>query len=94
MTKMGKYHPDKDGLGNPIDPAAEYYIQDSRTCVGNAMMWWAIEARGYVCDLDKAGVFTGEEAMKHRTTDIPWPVDFVRGKTTKIVDIQHVRNHR
>ena len=87
---MSKYHPDTDGLGNPIDPHAQYYIQDARQFVGNAMLWWAIEAKGYTCDIENAGVFSGEEAMKHRLSDVPWPVDLINKNVKKIVDYQSI----
>lgn len=38
-----------------------YYIQ-TKGFVGNCLLWWAPERRGYVCDLDLAGKYTKEEA--------------------------------
>jgi hypothetical protein len=79
--------PDRtDGLGNPLVDAAEYYIQDSRTYVGNCAIWWEIASQGYTCDLNKAGIYAGRQAAKMRQTDVPWPVEHVRA-----AQVTHVR---
>lgn len=78
--------PKTDGLGQPIDPAGSYYIQDKRQVVGNCALWWAADSRGYVCELGKAGVYSGVQASAMRETDIPWPVDMVRSHA-----VTHVR---
>lgn len=41
-----------------------YYIQDRRTFVGNSVVWWGPDYGGYVTDIDKAGLYTKEEAFK------------------------------
>lgn len=58
----------RDALGRPIVDDAEYFIQDARSYVGNAVLWWRHEGRGYTVDLNAAGRFLGD-------TDVPWPVD-------------------
>ena len=70
-----------------------YYLQDKRSYVGNDILWWAKGGMGYTTDLSKAHVFTKEEAVQHhqwRETDIPWPKDYVDGKTRPAVDMQCV----
>lgn len=76
-----------DGLGNPLDDGAMYYVQDSRQVVGNCALWWCAEAKGYTCELGEAGQYSGREVRSMRTTDIPWPVGAVRD-----VAVQHVRS--
>jgi hypothetical protein len=49
----------------------DYYILDARSCVGNCALWWGPDGKGYVCELDKAGLYTLEDANSHRATDIP-----------------------
>lgn len=69
-----------------------FYLQDSRQIVGNDMMWWAWSG-GYTSDLRKAEVFDRERAMRlheSRETDIPWPKDYIDGKTRPAVDVQYV----
>ncbi len=70
-----------------------YYLQDSRTFVGNDVMWWAKDAKGYTTDLRKAHVFTKEEAIRQhndRETGIPWPKAYIDARTRPAVDHQHV----
>lgn len=39
----------------------KYFIW-SGEYVGNSMVWWRAEAKGYTCDINKAGRYTEEEA--------------------------------
>jgi hypothetical protein len=75
-----------DGLGNPLVPTGRYYVQDSRSCVGNCGSWWRPDGAGYCCDINEAGVYTGERVATMRGTDVPWPVEYVRQLT-----VTHVR---
>lgn len=66
-----------------------YYLQDKRTIVGNSVSWWAIDGKGYTCDIRCAQLWTEEELKLNRYwpsenkgTDAhakykPWPVDEV-----------------
>lgn len=74
-----------DAFGNVVVPDGLYFIQDTRTCVGNCALWWAKDRAGYCCDLNDAGVYMGKD-LPSRSTDIAWPVDFVRAHT-----VTHVR---
>lgn len=38
-----------------------YYVQNGY--IGNAMMWWALDSKGYTIDITKAHKFTYDEAM-------------------------------
>ena len=66
-----------DGLGNPLVDDALYYVQDTRSVVGNCGSWWAVNSMGYVCCIDDAGKFTGKEVRSLRDTDVPWPLEHV-----------------
>lgn len=71
-----------------------FYLQDSRSYVGNDVLWWAKDGNGYTTDLRKAQVYTKAEAVaKHesRETDIPWPKAYIDGKTRPAVDMQYIR---
>lgn len=73
---------------------ALYYLQDSRNCVGNNVLWWGTDG-GYTSDLSKAKVFTAEQAQRQhdtRETDIPWPKEYIDGKTRPAVDMQYIRH--
>lgn len=71
----------------------EFYLQDSRSYVGNDMLFWAIDGKGYTTDLRKAHVYTQAEAQRaheHRETDIPWPKAYIDARTRPAVDVQYV----
>jgi hypothetical protein len=74
--------------------ADEFYLQDSRTYVGNDMLFWAVDGNGYTTDMRKAQVYTKDEAVQRhqaRETDIPWPKAYIDAKTRPAVDMQYVK---
>lgn len=73
-----------------------FYLQDSRSYVGNDVLWWAKDGRGYTTDLRKAHIYTEVEAQKknsNRKTDIPWPKDYIDAKTRPAVDMQYINRN-
>lgn len=66
-----------DGLGNEIVDDALYFVQDTRSVVGNCGSWWAHNRAGYVCCIDEAGHYSGKDVRTMRDTDVPWPVEHV-----------------
>jgi hypothetical protein len=73
--------------------AAEYYIQDTRSYVGNAVVWWRPEGKGYTTNIDEAGLFTRKKAaliQANRATDKAWPEEAVRGAILRYVDAQRL----
>lgn len=71
-----------------------FYLQDSRSHVGNDVLWWAKDGKGYTTDLSKANIYTRESAMAQhnmRETDIPWPKDYIDAKTRPAVDMQYIK---
>ena len=76
-----------------FDMVQMFYIQDSRSYVGNDILWWCPAGRGYTTDLSKAGLYTLEEAQAQhncRHTDIPWPKEYIEVRTRPAVDVQYV----
>lgn len=70
-----------------------YYIQDSRSFIGNSPVWWGYNGSGYTSNLLKAGTYTEEESIaqhKDRITDIPWPKDYIDKHVHVEVDCQHI----
>lgn len=70
-----------------------YYIQNGY--VGNSMLWWAIDRKGYTTEIDKAGKFTKEEAkvIIKRPQDRAWPcshVDNCKQARKTIIDGQYL----
>jgi hypothetical protein len=71
-----------------------FYLQDSRSYIGNNMLFWAVDGAGYTTDMRKAHVFTKAEAVAQhqvRETDIPWPKEYIDARTRPAVDMQHVQ---
>jgi len=76
-----------------------FYLQDKRSVVGNSMSWWAIEGRGYTCDIRCAQVWTKEElekdgywtmdGYKHAKYQV-WPKDVIDRLVQWHVDVQDV----
>jgi len=69
-----------------------FYLQDSRSYVGNDMLFWGKKNRGYTTNLDKAEVYTKESAVaqnRRRDTDIPWPKEYVDSVARPAVDMQY-----
>ncbi len=62
-----------------------YFIHDrTRGFVGNSMVWWGVNHRGYTCDINNAHVFTREQALQRiRDADDlnAYTVDSVRDNT-------------
>lgn len=85
-----------DGLGNPLIPDANYYIQDTRAQVGSCTLFWGVDGNGYVCDLDMAGLYTGARVAGMRDTDIAWPVEHIlKHKVThvRVEGLARTRHH-
>jgi hypothetical protein len=74
----------------------QFYLQDSRGFVGNDMLFWAKEGKGYTTDISKAELYskaTAQRMHNSRPTDIPWPKDYIDNKTRPAVDMQHVNRN-
>lgn len=74
----------------------QFYLQDSRSYVGNDMLFWSVDGKGYTTDLRLAHVFTKAEAQAQhdsRLTDIPWPKRYIDAKTRPAVDMQYVKRN-
>jgi hypothetical protein len=71
-----------------------FYLQDSRSFVGNDVLWWRKGGNGYTTDLREAETYTNDEAQSMhfaRTSDIPWPKDYIDAKTRPAVDFQYIK---
>lgn len=69
-----------------------FYLQDSRSVCGNDLFFWAADGRGYTTDVNKAQVYSREDAMAQheaRNTDIPWPKAYIDSRTRPTVDFQY-----
>lgn len=72
-----------------------YYIQDSRSYVGNSVLWWRKGGSGYTTNLAEAMQVTGKTSdWLFRETDILWPVDDVDARATRQFDAQNFRDIR
>jgi hypothetical protein len=69
-----------------------YYVQDARWYVGNCVLWWALDHKGYTCEIDRAHVFTETELSRaSRDTDVAWPKAEVDLLISRHVDMQKLR---
>jgi len=83
--------------GADVLDAGMYLLQDTRSYVGNCVVWWAKDGNGYTTDVAKAHRYTFDEAMRQhrsRDTDLPWPCDEVLPLARGHVDVQDVHKIR
>lgn len=66
-----------------------FYVQDSRTYVGNSVSWWALEGKGYTTDLSKA--MKVDRNWHGRESDILWSCVLIDAGVTKQFDMQKLR---
>ncbi|TFG63462.1 MAG: hypothetical protein E4H32_04360 [Nitrospirales bacterium] len=73
-----------------------FYIQDSRSYVGNEVVWWRPDGAGYTTDILDAGKYTFEQAKKicERDSDRAWPCEFVDSNTKVIVIVDMQKLHK
>lgn len=74
-------------------PDSLYYVQDTRQIVGNDMLWWAIDGKGYTTDLSRAEVWKKDAAFRRcqmSTHFKPWPKEYIDQRTRPAVDVQYV----
>ncbi|MDD9228933.1 hypothetical protein PVL97_04610 [Aeromonas hydrophila] len=70
-----------------------FYLRDSRGNTGSSCMFWAENGNGYTTNLDRAHVYTQEEAQRHfndRHTDVPLSKALVDELVTVRVDHQYL----
>lgn len=70
-----------------------FYLRDTRSNTGSSCMFWAENGNGYTTNLDKAHVYTLEEAQSHfnsRHTDAPLSKALVDDLVTVRVDHQYL----
>lgn len=69
-----------------------FYVQDSRSTVGSRATFWRTGG-GYTTNLKEAEQFLRDRAIKlyeTRSTDIPWPVNYVQDHSEIGVDCQYL----
>ncbi len=77
-----------------LDENEMYYVQDSRSYVGNCVLWWGKNSSGYVCSINEAHKYTKQEIIAKfidgRDTDIVWNAKHIEGNIKQVVDIQNI----
>jgi len=68
-----------------------YYIQDTRSVVGDCVLWWGPDGNGYTLNIERAGLYTYKQASSHRETDVPWPKSMVDSLISSHVHIDSLR---
>lgn len=64
----------------------KYFVRDTRQIVGNFLVFWRKEGRGYTTNLDDAMLVDGD--WKERETDVLMPEDLMRRLAKPRVDHQ------
>ncbi len=83
---------------DPLESAYEvvgpglFYIQDSRSYVGNDVLWWRPNSEGYTCQIDEAGLYDEAFCLGARDTDIIWRWEDMKPLATRVIDIQRMRD--
>ncbi len=77
----------------------KYYIQNKEAgYLGNAIVFWAKERRGYTSDLNNSHQFTEEEAKRiclgNPSKNKAWPVDYIDNNEgiKRVVDCQYLED--
>lgn len=73
----------------------QYLIWDTRSCVGNSILWWGPKRSGYTTNVDEAGRYSKDEAdhiHRHRPTDRPVELSIVETCITRHVTGDALRN--
>lgn len=75
-----------------------YYIRNEGY-VGNALVWWAENSRGYTTDIRRAGKYDYEQAKNicNRPQDTAYPVEYIDNLLEAqklIIDCQYVSNEQ
>jgi hypothetical protein len=94
-------NPNCESLGCQVDirerleePEELFYIRDTRSYVGNCVLWWRAGRNGYTTNLDDAEQFVREEAEKicsERDTDVMYPVSKMENIARLHVDHQDLQ---
>lgn len=77
-----------------------YYLQSAKHgfIVGNSVLWWAKNSSGYTTNIDKAGVYSEEEAKEIYLGGwggvIAWPKEYIDSIISRCVDSQHMNCDR
>ena len=70
-----------------------YFISTGKY-VGNDVLWWGINSKGYTCNLAKAGRYSKKEAVEICSNkgrlDQAWPVKHVLINSIKVADMQYL----
>jgi len=73
-----------------------FYVQDSRSYVGNSVLWWGLNNKGYTTELNKAQKYTKEEVIKQfsssRDSDVIWVASHVESLIRTHVDMQYLES--
>lgn len=76
------------------DAEPMYYLQDTRSYVGNCPMWWKEGGSGYTSSLDEAQRWIEARAYAQhdcRETDVPWLCSEIDKLRRPTVDMQYMR---
>lgn len=69
-----------------------FYVQNGY--VGNSILWWAKDGKGYTTNIDRAHKFTRQETLDNFVTSKkdykPWPASHIEENISMHVNAEHV----
>lgn len=83
---------------DPLESAYEvvgpglFYIQNSRSYVGNDVLWWRPNSDGYTCQIDEAGLYDEAFCRGVRSTDKIWRWEDIGRLATRVIDAQRMHD--
>ena len=68
----------------------EYYLQDTRSYVGNCVLWWKKDGNGYTTNIAEAHIYSTDDLFNKtfRETDKFWPKEEIDRLAYKTFDMQ------
>jgi len=79
------------GEQEPDTKPDKYYLQDTRSTVGNAVFWWKKDGYGCTTDITQAEKFNVRGSS--RPSDISWPVSYIDSIAKPTVDFQKLKHN-
>jgi hypothetical protein len=73
-----------------------FYIQCISNYAYDYILWWKPDSKGYTHDLNKAGLYTAEEAQSicaMRGEEVAWPEDVIKKHIEASVSIEVLRQN-
>lgn len=68
-----------------------FFMRDTRDTVGDCILWWRYQGKGYTTNLYEAALFTRDDAeriCRIRETDVPIPMNVAKAALHPVVTVE------